>query len=300
MVLIAVTVANAISHLLLIAVPIYSETPIMAPVQLNWGADLRGFYLSPASQDHCGAFAKHFESLNSTQLSGVISACRGNTRYLSDLNAMGDDNGTDTTFDTDIDSVPKVCATRGSDNFKGLLGVICSQFNATESDENWMNNTKTATTFHLEQAQSCLIPVKSSVSNTNSWGAFGCQTNITIDTGEKLIHGSNPLTFWLYFIFRILATIFMSACYTMMDAAVLAVCKKNPRARFGIQRIFGVLGQAIMSPLGGILVDVFSRGKPQKDYTVAFHLATFLFLLNVLAYCLITLDVEQRGKNILR
>lgn len=55
----------------------------------------------------------------------------------------------------------------------------------------------------------------------------------------------------------------------------------NP-SRYGHQRFWGSVGWGLFVIITGVLVDEFSGGKPQKDYTVAFYLMLVMLILDML------------------
>jgi len=76
----------------------------------------------------------------------------------------------------------------------------------------------------------------------------------------------NPqLTFWVYLVMRISYAILLSGVMVLFEGACLAVvieCKGD----LGLQRMFGILGTMIFSPVSGALIDYYSQGQPTTDF----------------------------------
>lgn len=69
--------------------------------------------------------------------------------------------------------------------------------------------------------------------------------------------GDRTVTFWLYLIIRILAAIFMSSCFILLDSITLCTIEGH-NTDYGKQRLWPVLATAIFPPVTGFLVDYFS------------------------------------------
>ncbi|GLH07933.1 uncharacterized protein GBIM_13312 [Gryllus bimaculatus] len=61
-------------------------------------------------------------------------------------------------------------------------------------------------------------------------------------------------------------------------------CSKSgdKHSRYGHQRLWGAVGWGVFSVISGLLVDEFSQGKSQKDYTAVFFLMAIMLFLDVL------------------
>ena len=69
----------------------------------------------------------------------------------------------------------------------------------------------------------------------------------------------------------------------MWNASVcsLVVLGDQP-SHFGYQRLWGTIGWGIFAIISGLLVDEFSKGHAQKDYTVVFYLMLVMLIFDVL------------------
>lgn len=314
-VLIVSTCANAFFHTMLLAVPYYSETPLYADVQLKWSTGLNQFHLTPANPAHCEVFMRNFQAVDRRNLTTIISSC-SEISYYEQPEGFIDGLSWDATTIKGVDggSLRKeqrryegkeLCGKDTSGyNERVLLDLLCNLSDFADNENTTESGTPTTRfLFELEPPASCSAPLLAhfpSFKTTPNVTSFSCHTNVAIDTGAKVIHGNNALTFWLYFFIRIIATIFMSACFTLLDATTLAIVKRQTKAEYGAERIWTVLGTAAVSPIAGILVDWCSRGKPETDYSAAFYVSNVLFCLNIVSYFIIRLDVEKPEKNVIK
>ena len=65
------------------------------------------------------------------------------------------------------------------------------------------------------------------------------------------------------------------------SAHLLFVLGDRP-SHFGYQRLWGTIGWGTFAIISGLLVDEFSKGHAQKDYTVVFYLMLVMLILDVI------------------
>jgi exosortase/archaeosortase len=53
-------------------------------------------------------------------------------------------------------------------------------------------------------------------------------------------------------------------------------------SHYGYQRLWGAVGWGLFAIISGLLVDEFSKGQAQKDYTVVFYMMIILLSLDVI------------------
>ncbi|CAG7728467.1 unnamed protein product [Allacma fusca] len=299
-VLIIATFSNAFFHSMLLAVPHYREVDLEASVHLQWNPTSNFALLKPEFHDHCEAFMNYFEDAKPANLSTQILRC-----FEEDFQAMPSDSSP--LFDTLIDNsneshighyiAGEFCRLDKSTN--GLLQFICSESDlGSDADLDKVDEgLNMDVTFFPEKLRNCSITVTSPFAHKLNASMITCRTDLAIDTGITRIIGNNTITFWMYFLVRIVATIFMSSCFSLLDATTLAIVKKNTNSEYGAERIWTVLGTAAISPIAGLLVDWFSQDKPETDYSAAFYVSNVLFFLNVLSYFVIKLEVDKPEKN---
>jgi len=69
----------------------------------------------------------------------------------------------------------------------------------------------------------------------------------------------------------------------MWNASVcLLIVLGDQPSHFGYQRLWGTIGWGIFAIISGLLVDEFSKGHAQKDYTVVFYLMLIMLIFDVL------------------
>ena len=82
---------------------------------------------------------------------------------------------------------------------------------------------------------------------------------------EHIVVFDPQLTFWLYTLLRLFFGILIGGAATLFEGASLAIVTKV-KGDLGLQRIFGVCGVMIFSPISGIMIDHFSIGRSIADY----------------------------------
>lgn len=56
----------------------------------------------------------------------------------------------------------------------------------------------------------------------------------------------------------------------------------NQPSHYGYQRLWGTVGWGIFAVVSGLLVDEFSNGHAQKDYTIVFYLMLIMLIFDVI------------------
>ena len=82
---------------------------------------------------------------------------------------------------------------------------------------------------------------------------------------EHVVVFDPQLTFWVYILLRLMWGILMGGVVTLFEGACLAVVTEV-KGDLGLQRIFGLCGLMILSPVTGVLIDHFSIGKSIPDF----------------------------------
>ena len=78
-------------------------------------------------------------------------------------------------------------------------------------------------------------------------------------------------TFWLYMLIFFCGQTLFSPVFSLIDAIAYDYLGEE-RGKWGRQRLWGTLGAIMASVTSGFLLDFFSRGKDETDYTPAFVL----------------------------
>lgn len=270
-VLILATFINGLSHSLLLAVPTYSETPIYSTTLLHLTPSNPPLaILSPANSTLCSSF-----------LSSLKMAQQEESSSSSSLINVHSCNASSTSFQ------PSPPFTRIVPPFRLPTSCLHSPANSSILCRSRRSGSTPACSIsvNLDPTISTPHPVT-------------CLTNFSFPTTVLLTSGNSALTFWLYFLVRIIGTIFMSACFSLLDATTLAIVKLHPNSEYGRERILCVAGTALISPLAGLLVDFVSTSRGYTDYTPAFYVANVMLLLNIILYFFISLSVEKPDSNI--
>ncbi|KAI5748763.1 hypothetical protein M8J76_001727 [Diaphorina citri] len=110
---------------------------------------------------------------------------------------------------------------------------------------------------------------------------------------------SDDRVFWLYFLLRFLGTTMLSASVTVMDPIALTLIQEYG-GEFGRERLFSTVGQAIFSPLTGLLIDYRSRQVGHTDYSSAFYLYDILLAISMLTVLMMPLGAKVPADNIMK
>ncbi|KAJ8965602.1 hypothetical protein NQ317_004361 [Molorchus minor] len=70
--------------------------------------------------------------------------------------------------------------------------------------------------------------------------------------------------------------------------------------RYGYQRLFGALGWGTISALAGVMIDLFSSGRSQKNYVSAFYMAAAFLVLDFVVSSRLEYKQQKLSSNILR
>lgn len=105
--------------------------------------------------------------------------------------------------------------------------------------------------------------------------------------------------FWLFFVLMIASWVGMAVVVSIGDTICFGMLGDNP-SRYGHQRFWGSVGWGLFVIITGVLVDEFSGGKPQKDYTVAFYLMLVMLILDMLVSSRIQYTQTQMSASIVR
>lgn len=73
------------------------------------------------------------------------------------------------------------------------------------------------------------------------------------------------LTFWLYLVLRVFYAILLGGSMVLFEGACLAVVIEY-KGDLGLQRLFGIMGTMIFSPVSGALIDYFSVDRSVPDF----------------------------------
>ena len=82
---------------------------------------------------------------------------------------------------------------------------------------------------------------------------------------EHVVVFDPQLTFWLYMFLRLVFQIFLNGSGNLFEGACLAIVTQI-KGDLGVQRIFGLIGLMVFSPISGLLMDHFSIGRSIPDY----------------------------------
>ncbi|XP_028134563.1 major facilitator superfamily domain-containing protein 6 [Diabrotica virgifera virgifera] len=105
--------------------------------------------------------------------------------------------------------------------------------------------------------------------------------------------------FWCVLIFMVIAWIGQAVVVSVGDAICFELLGDKP-SHYGYQRLWGSLGWGVVAAIVGIVIDLSSRGKGQKDYTAAFYMAALFLVFDFLTSTRISYSQKKVSTNICR
>ncbi|XP_023340878.1 uncharacterized protein LOC111710915 isoform X2 [Eurytemora carolleeae] len=127
--------------------------------------------------------------------------------------------------------------------------------------------------------------------------SMDCQvrTNLVEECGAT-DKGSRLITNGIYFIFRMLASMCLACCFTLLDAQTIRMCdleeKHGKKGAYGRQILYRTLAQAVISPSVGALMDYISAKEGSPDYLAPFIIHNILLAFSVISIYKTTMDLE--------
>lgn len=105
--------------------------------------------------------------------------------------------------------------------------------------------------------------------------------------------------FWLFFLLMIISWVSMAVVVSVGDAICFEMLG-DQSSHFGYQRLWGTIGWGIFAIISGLLVDEFSKGLTQKNYTVVFYLMLVMLLFDVIVSSRLKHSQTKLSTNIVR
>ncbi|XP_065348789.1 major facilitator superfamily domain-containing protein 6-A isoform X1 [Cloeon dipterum] len=105
---------------------------------------------------------------------------------------------------------------------------------------------------------------------------------------------------FIYFAFLMLtAWISMAVVTSIGDAICFDLLGSKPE-NYGKQRVWGSIGWGVFSVLAGFLVDEFSKGRTEKNYSVVFYMTIVIIALDFLVSTRLKVSHTQMSASIVR
>ncbi|CAH1968392.1 unnamed protein product [Acanthoscelides obtectus] len=105
--------------------------------------------------------------------------------------------------------------------------------------------------------------------------------------------------FWFFLAFMVLMWVSMAITVSIGDAICFELLGDQP-GKYGYQRLFGSLGWGFVAAIAGVLIDMFSKGKVEKDYSVAFYMGATFLVLDFVISSRVQHKQTKMSSNILR
>ncbi|CAL4082756.1 unnamed protein product, partial [Meganyctiphanes norvegica] len=102
--------------------------------------------------------------------------------------------------------------------------------------------------------------------------------------------------FWLILVSLVLTYGGNHVSINLVDTATFQILGSDSH-KYGSQRLFGTMGWGLMALAYGTVIDFFSKGLPQRDYTSGFILAFIMFMLSIISGALIKFVIEKKDEK---
>ncbi|CAL4096032.1 unnamed protein product [Meganyctiphanes norvegica] len=248
---------------------------------------------------------------------GKLSFCVTPSIPIPDT-SLGSANTTDTyklLKYTCVDNIHLISMCHVYSHFKSE-NQICSDNNMSEKRNctlNCLNNdniefVSNYSTTSVCRRKDCLISeieesiVKKMNVSCNSIKAISCSLecdplkNGILRKSLSARESVSTFEFWLLVLSLVLLYGGNSISTTMCDTATFKLLGDKPN-NYGVQRLWGSLGWGLMGIALGAVVDHFSKGLPDRDYTSAFVVALILMFGAVISGVLIHFRITKKPKN---
>ncbi|XP_037782940.1 major facilitator superfamily domain-containing protein 6-like [Penaeus monodon] len=121
---------------------------------------------------------------------------------------------------------------------------------------------------------------------------------VDLCSNDKTTQVLKPMvTFWCYLLVRVLNGLTLATSFTLFDGATMAVLKEH-KGDYGLQRLYGNIGAIVITPLSGVLIDVFSEIRGSQDYRPAFYLYCGLKIIAAVVIIFLSLDFRQPSNQV--
>nr|XP_053644364.1 major facilitator superfamily domain-containing protein 6-A-like [Cherax quadricarinatus]XP_053644365.1 major facilitator superfamily domain-containing protein 6-A-like [Cherax quadricarinatus] len=107
------------------------------------------------------------------------------------------------------------------------------------------------------------------------------------------------LTFWCYLLVRLLNGLTLATSFTLFDGAAMAILKEY-KGEYGLQRLYGNLGAIVVTPVSGVLIDVFSDMHGYQDYSPAFYLYCCLKVVAAVLILFVNMDFREPSSTVVK
>ncbi|RXG56249.1 hypothetical protein Avbf_09910 [Armadillidium vulgare] len=119
---------------------------------------------------------------------------------------------------------------------------------------------------------------------------------LTKDICKNKIHleDKNPMVTMISYIFvRLINQFALDSSFTLFESAVIAILTEND-GDIGLQRVFGNIGQLVMTPISGSIIDKFA------DYKPVFYMFCVIEMVCALFFLRVNLDFKTPSENVLK
>ncbi|XP_042222971.1 major facilitator superfamily domain-containing protein 6-like [Homarus americanus] len=120
-----------------------------------------------------------------------------------------------------------------------------------------------------------------------------CSNTISTEVIDPMV------TFWSYMLVRLLNGLTLATSFTLFDGAAIAILKQYS-GEYGLQRLYANLGAIVVTPVSGVLIDVFSDMSGTQNYNPAFYLYCGFKMFAAVIILFVDLDFRQPSSRVMK
>ncbi|XP_047496923.1 major facilitator superfamily domain-containing protein 6-like isoform X1 [Penaeus chinensis] len=102
-----------------------------------------------------------------------------------------------------------------------------------------------------------------------------------------------------YLVVRLLNVFTLATTGTLFNGAAVAILKQKG-GDYGLQKVYGSLGSIVLTPISGLLIDVFSDASGRQDFRPAFFLYFALKLAGSICILYLKLDFKMPSNKVMK
>lgn len=131
-------------------------------------------------------------------------------------------------------------------------------------------------------------------------GCVGVSRRVGVCSNNFTMVDNSPLaTLGGYLAVRLLNVFTLATTGTLFNGAAVAILKQHD-GDYGLQKVYGSLGSIVLTPISGLLIDVFSDASGRQDFRPAFFLYFALKLAGSICILFLKLDFKMPSNRVMK
>ncbi|XP_037783152.1 major facilitator superfamily domain-containing protein 6-B-like isoform X2 [Penaeus monodon] len=131
-------------------------------------------------------------------------------------------------------------------------------------------------------------------------GCVGVSHRMGVCSNNSTMVDNSPVaTLAGYLAVRLLNVFTLATTGTLFNGAAVAILKQHD-GDYGLQKVYGSLGSIVLTPISGLLIDVFSDASGRQDFRPAFFLYFALKLAGSICILFLKLDFKIPSNRVMK